>query len=151
MRAVIPSYSPDPAPGWCADFIGIPYVLRGRDRFGADCWGLCWIVLEERFGINAPCMDGVVWDTGSKPQERKAAAQAIIHTATEFFDPVEPGAEQPGDIVVLSLAGHPLHMGAVVAPGWMLHSADDADSALERYDGMVWRKRVSGFYRVRHD
>lgn len=149
VRAVVPSYPPDPPPGWCADFIGIPYRLRGRDRAGCDCWGLCWIVLEERFGINAPCMDGVVWDRDSKPDERRAAALVIASTAEEYFDPVASGSEQPGDIVVLSLAGHPLHMGIVVAPGWMLHSAHDADAALERYDGLIWRKRVGGFYRVR--
>jgi cell wall-associated NlpC family hydrolase len=148
---VIPSYSPDPAPGWCAAFIGIPYLLQGRDRAGCDCWGLCWIVLEEQFGINAPCMDAVAWDTDSKPAERRAAAQIILNTASDYFEPVEAGHERAGDIVVLSLAGHPLHMGIVASPGWMIHSAHDADAALERYDGMVWRKRIDGFYRVCHD
>lgn len=149
MRATVPSYSPDPAPGWVAPYIGIPYELRGRSKDGCDCWGLCWIVLEEQFGINAPCMDGVAWDTDSTPFERRRAAQEIIKTQQEYFDAIPAGYEEAGDILLLSLAGHPLHMGLVVAPGWMLHSAHDADSALERYDGMVWRKRVDGFYRVR--
>lgn len=149
MREVIRSYSPDPAPGWCAAFIGIPYELRGRTREACDCWGLCWIVLEEQFGIKAPSMNSVAWETASTPDERKAAAREIIATQEEFFDAIPAGYEKAGDILLLSIAGNPLHMGIVVAPGWMLHSAHDADSALERYDGMMWRKRVEGFYRVR--
>jgi cell wall-associated NlpC family hydrolase len=149
MRVSLPSYPQRPAPGWCAEFIGLPYELRGRTRAGCDCWGLCWIVLQDQFGINAPCMDGVAWDKDSTPKERRAAAENILATQEDYFGVVEPGSEQPGDIVLLSIAGHPLHMGIVAAPGWMLHSAHDADSALERYDGMIWQKRIEGFYRVR--
>lgn len=149
MRLEIPSYPPVAAPEWVGPYIGVPYKLRGRTREEADCWGICWLVLEEVFGIKAPLLEGLVWDGSSTAADRAETGRVVIMRSQEYCDPVPVGEERAGDIVALSIAGNPLHMGLVVAPGLMLHSAEDADSALERYDGMVWRKRVTGFYRVR--
>ena len=145
----IPAYSRDPAPEWCARFVGIPYELAARQPDLLDCWGLCWKVLIDQFKVDAPSYEGVVWSTKDKGLKRAATGEQIEAFAAADYIPIAPGWEAPGDIILLRIAGHPLHCGIVAAQGWMLHSAEGSDSALERYDEMFWRNRVSGFYRLR--
>lgn len=39
---------------WANDYVGIPYVLNGRDRDGCDCWGILVLVFQEQRGIVLP-------------------------------------------------------------------------------------------------
>ena len=41
-------------PDWVNDYIGLPYVLNGRERRGLDCWGLISLVWREKRGIQIP-------------------------------------------------------------------------------------------------
>ena len=62
--------------------------------------------------------------------------------------PVRIGDEHPGDGVLLRVMGRPIHVGVVVARGWMLHIEKNCDSLIERYaGGSRWERRVLGFYR----
>jgi cell wall-associated NlpC family hydrolase len=145
---ILPAYADVAPPQWCERYVGLPYRMGARGPDAFDCWGLNWLVLAEQFGITAPEAYGVEWDKRDR-DSRVAAAGAIMREADLHFDEVEPGKEHPSDIIVLRIGGHPLHCGVVVTPGWMLHAAEDADTALERYNGTVWRNRVAGFWRVR--
>ena len=139
-------------PSWAAEYIGIPFLERGRDRAGCDCWGLVRLVLAERFGIEMPSYAGdyqTVADHGR-------LADLIDHGRTNIWDEVWspylssvlcPLTTAPGDLVLLRLHGLPIHVGVVAARGWMLHVEAKVDSVLERFDGMEWRNRVFGVYR----
>lgn len=130
-------------PEWASQYVGIPYKTHGRDRLGCDCWGLFMIVWAEQFGIHAPEYEGADWHEGQKPQ-------IIGKDAIEFasrFAPVTPGEERLGDGLLIRMRGHPFHVGVVLAPGWMLHTHEEADSVIENYRTMTWEKRIGGIYR----
>lgn len=129
-------------PEWAAEYVGIPYRTRGRDRSGCDCWGLLALVFRERFGwtIDGPDLE---WKHGDDP----AALGAGVRQYASGFSEVRRGEERVGDGVLLRLRGHPLHVGLVLTPGWMLHTHETADSCIESYDRPTWTNRVLGFYR----
>ncbi len=123
------------APAWAAKFIGIPYAVGGRTHAGLDCYGLVWLVLTEVFGVEPPRYD-------ASSAERFTSAIGESHWVP-VTDP------QPGDVVLLALAGHPAHCGVMLGPGQMLHAVEGVSTCMERTDGTRWAKRVISYYRHR--
>lgn len=148
MGVRLPSYPVVAPPAWCSRYVGLPYEEGARGPAKWDCWGLLWLVLQEQFGVEVPNYEGVGWSR-KDGASRKAADHHFRDEALANWIEIPAGWEQPGDALALSIARRPLHVGIVATPGWMLHSAEDSDAALERYDGMAWRNRVLGFYRHR--
>lgn len=133
-------------PDWVERYIGIPYVESGRDPAadgGLDCWGLLVLIWREQYGVDLPIYDGPHWAKGAD----RAAIAAAIRAEQERYLDVAPGTEREGDGILLRLLGQPLHVGLVVAPGWMIHTHETAAVCVERYDGMAWARRVLGFRR----
>lgn len=132
-------------PDWVAAYVGLPYVPGGRERApGLDCWGLVCLVWRERFGIESPRFEQVWWEAHS---DNAAIAAVIEANKRSRYQEVAPGAEQAGDAILMRMAGYPVHVGLVVAPGVMLHTHRNVDSCVERYAGFPWSRRVLGFYR----
>ena len=153
------------APKWAARYTGIPFLERGRDRAGCDCWGLVRLVLGERFGVDVPSYAG---DYKSVADRRRLAA--LVETARQErwqevsgirkqrsgirsrqACPLIPDPSrllpEPGDVLLLRLRGLPIHVGLFVVPGWMLHTQKATNSVLDRFDGLAWRNQVLGVYR----
>ena len=129
-------------PDWVNAYIGLPFRAHGRDRDGVDCWGLVRLVLADQFGRRLPSYaDGYASVEDAKDIGR------LIRGEMGPWHPVAPGAERPGDVVLMRLMNQPMHVGVVVAAGWMLHIEDGIDACLEPYDGAKWRRRVLGLYR----
>ena len=57
------------------------------------------------------------------------------------------GHERPGDVVLLRVRNHPIHVGMVVEPGRMLHIMAGCDAVIESYNGLEWRHRTLGVFR----
>lgn len=134
-------------PAWVRAYVGLPWADKGRDRRGLDCWGLARLVLAEQYGIALAAWDDTYGSAADPTQTAPVIAQGLA-----LADPwmaVPAGTERAGDGVLLRLAGSPVHLGLVVAPGWMLHAAPGHGVCLERYHGRRWRHRVEGFYRHR--
>jgi cell wall-associated NlpC family hydrolase len=122
-------------------FVGVPWVSGGRDpATGLDCWGLVICAAKACFALQLPDYHGYT------------DAEALEQTAQLFanrdqWQKIPEGAEQPGDVVVLKLAGTPGHAGLLVGYGLMLHTMAGREACLERYRGRAWAQRVEGFYR----
>lgn len=135
-------------PEWCRDYVGVPYVEGGRDVVvdgGLDCWGLVVVVLRQVFGVRVEqAYHGPAWAKlgANHKTMREAIARAML-TAAARYPTVPPGFERAGDMAIFRVAGEPLHVGLVLAPGVMLHTEAAAGaSVIERYDTDRWRTRL---------
>lgn len=139
-------------PDWVEGYVGLPFKERGRAMDGADCYGLVRLVWEREFGIILPAWIDESWaeaENDAAGRKRVAAALATLGYAAGDWIALGAGEEGAGDGVLLRMLGFPIHVGLVVAPGWMLHCERGLDSALERYDSLRWRNRLVGFWRHR--
>jgi len=131
-------------PDWVNAYVGLPFKAHGRDRDGVDCWGLVRLVLADQFGTRLPSYAG-----GYASVEDAEDIGRLIRGEMGPWREIVPGQEQAGDVVLMRLMNQPMHVGVVVAAGWMLHIEDGIDACLEPYDGAKWRRRVLELYR--HD
>lgn len=127
---------------WSAQLVGIPYVRRGRDAAGVDCWGLVRLALAPR-GIDLPLHGDV------DPDDGKAVAALMAEgAASPDWIPVPTPAEF--DVCLFRDGGCDRHVGVVIERGWMLHADRGlGETCLERYDGVRWANKLIGFYRHR--
>ena len=125
------------------EYVGVPFLLGGRDTKGCDCWGLARLVLDKVYGKHLPSYD-VVEDLD--PVE--------IASLVDTFVPLLPlsRVESPGegDIVLMKYMGYCSHIGLAVGDGYVLHS-DPLCRDLSKLDRMTSPRiaaRMEGFYRV---
>jgi murein DD-endopeptidase / murein LD-carboxypeptidase len=126
-----------------SQYVGIPYKFGGSSREGADCWGLVRLVLKEVYGKELPAFE----HNGLTEEE----CGLLVDHAKPLVSAVQVAEPEVGDVAVLKIHGAPCHIGVVIgAEGErnLLHTLKGHDSAIDRYDGPVWRYRLDGFYRV---
>jgi cell wall-associated NlpC family hydrolase len=139
-------------PAWCNRYVGIPFVSRGRDRLGCDCYGLVALVLREQFAIEVPSYANDYPDALEQLEVAWLISNEISRQRWQRLNvplPIdgERSSALPGSVILLRIAGQPWHVGIVVADGWFLHVRPATDSCLERYDSLRWHRRIQGFYR----
>jgi cell wall-associated NlpC family hydrolase len=120
------------------EILRAPYVEGGRDpSVGLDCWGLVRIIYARSFAIDLPSYVGE-YDV----REKKETEKLIFREASHWTHVEYPFR---GDIVLLRILGHPVHVGVFVDPDYMLHTRRGAGVRLESL--RKWRPRIEGFYR----
>jgi cell wall-associated NlpC family hydrolase len=124
------------------DMIGIPYKDRGRNRSGADCWGLACIVLKNFFGIKLPNFNGE-YDS----VEELEGVQRTYMDKKDLFDAIPFDNRAAGDLMVFRIKGMPVHVGVVLDQSFMIHTLPGHHSVRERYQAPAWAKRIEGVYR----
>lgn len=117
-----------------ADFVGIPYLLHGRDRQGADCYGLVSLVYRECLGVILP-----------------EYAYQGTHDAADLIDAerakwVEVPAPQRWAVAVVRATGQPMHCALVVDESRLLHTMAGGSSVVTRFRTPAWLPRIVGYY-----
>lgn len=134
-------------PPWVADYVGLPWKPLGRSRDGLDCYGLVRLVLAECFGLVLPLLQNCGWNGARSPDALQDLAETVAVNLHDGWMPVQRSEARLGDLVLLRLHGRPIHLGIVVGENWFLHVRDGTDSALDRFDSLIWCTRVAGLYR----
>ncbi|KMO39615.1 hypothetical protein [Methylobacterium aquaticum] len=124
-----------------SDYVGIPWLDRGRDLRGCDCWGLHRLVRLIGTGVLLPSHD----DGYAGPADC-AAIQDLIDGGRGRWEPVHAGGD-PFDLVLLY--DQPWHVGTLVRPGLMLHVPEGRTSVIETISTGRYRRRIEGIYRYR--
>lgn len=97
------------------DYVGIPWILGGREKSGADCWGLAVMVLGDVFGVIINRFDG---DKSSGDDLVR-----IIESETSGPDWVLTESPSDGDVCIMKTLGNgrPEHIGVYVG-GMIIHA-----------------------------
>ena len=124
------------------EYIGISFKSCGRDHDGLDCWGLLCLIYKERLDITLASytdeyVNACFYSTISK----------VVNAHIPEWESIKKGTEQPFDVIIFRLRGLPIHIGMVVKSGQMIHVLPKLNTCLERYDTLLWDKRIRGFYR----
>lgn len=125
-------------------FVGLPWLDKGRDRAGVDCWGLLCLVFRELRGIELPSY-AEAYVTSA---DRRALA-VLIAGELDPWEEISAGVEQMFDGVLMREGRFVQHVGIVVVPGMMLHVERGSASVIERYRSGMFAHRVVGFYRFK--
>lgn len=119
--------------------IGTPYIDGGRDRQGADCWGLVCIAYSEYLGITLPSYGEI------SAQDLRAVSREMSAGA-ELWHRVD--APQYLDVVLMKAPGRrvPVHVGLIVGNA-VLHSEKASDAVLVPLSHENIKNRIAGVFR----
>lgn len=127
---------------WVENYIGLPYLDKGRSRDGLDCWGLVWLVYRDHLGIDLPSYDDEYINSA---EQKEIAAIVAREAASALWTRVtEPRAL---DIIWFRRGRLDAHAALWLKPGLMLHMREEDASKAERFDVPEWQSRVTGIYR----
>jgi sulfur carrier protein ThiS len=119
-------------------YIGIPFLEKGRDESGVDCWGLVRLIYKQEYNINLP----------SFVEDYELSDDARIG---ELFAQYKEGwtpLTQPtvGCVVLFRMFGTESHIGIVVDNSHFIHVREGRDSVIESLESAKWSKRIVGYY-----
>jgi len=120
-------------------YIGIPYLEKGRDTAGLDCWGLVRLIYKEVYNIDLPSFqDSYVLEDDERIAE-------LFAQYKEGWQPVE--SPTCGDLVLFRILGVTQHVGVMINNTQFVHVRQNSNSAVESVCNAKWAKRVVGFYK----
>lgn len=121
-------------------YVGIPYLNRGRDRDGLDCWGLVQLWHSEQLGVSVP---DYLWAYTSA-EDHGSVATAINENKVNWL---KVGQPEYGDVLVFRIMGYPIHVGIKLHGDDFLHAFKGTQSCLERLSSLSWSRRLTEVYR----
>src|SRR5690554_2763460 len=122
----------------------IPFEEGGRDWSGCDCWGLVRICYKELFDIALDDYSSIAYTSMSNLAITSTSITEIIQNDFPFVEVEEP---QYGDFVLVNMLGRPVHIGFMLSPDDMLHTAKQTGVAVENIRGDKWNRRIQSFHR----
>lgn len=124
--------------------IAVPFVDKGRSWAGWDCWGAIVLFHQEVLGIRLPSYTEDYSDAGSSVRSRENLRHLITRHLPKW---TSVRHTRPGDVVLLNIAGRPIHVGLALGDGRMLHTERKVGTIIERLSSPMWARRIEGVYR----
>lgn len=123
-------------------YIGIPFVSLGRDKTGADCWGLVRLILEEQYGIMVPTLLDYTDALDNVVVSNVINKQTPLVTGEQLEEPVE------GCIVILRSKGLIGHVGLYIGNNTILHTTKQTGAITESINNRRLKNKIKGYYSV---
>ena len=127
--------------------LGIPFVPKGRDYSGIDCWGIPMLAYRDMLGIELPSFIDDYVDPGDSDASRRVI-QDIILMQKQNWEKVEK--PQALDVVLFRFGDTQTHLGLMVDDKCFLHCERKVNTIIERVGCAKWQNRVEGIYRLKH-
>jgi len=120
------------------NYIGIPFIDRGRSMIGADCWGVVYLFYKHEKNITLPILDSY-----SSTKDTQSISEIIDAEKPSWQAVDEP---EEGDVIVFTVGGFDTHVGVYIGRNRFLHAFKGTDSCIERLDSPTWKNRINGYY-----
>lgn len=117
----------------------VPFVEKGRDYSGWDCWGLVYCAYWD---INFTALPEYL-DYGSTKDYQQL--HAIIEGAKCFWAPSD--VVRPMDVALFRISKFQTHVALMTDKRNALHAEQKLGTFIEPIDAAIWRKRLEGIYR----
>ena len=133
---------------WLDKYLHIPFVDRGRDEAGCDCWGLVCLVLKDA-GVDVPTFEQTSFVDGEGvcrhiDEEIGEGCWDIVDGPPKIFDvAIMLGRTITSNGPVLL----PCHIGIVPADNKLLHTERGKNSVLIDLNNPTVKNRIVGMYR----
>lgn len=125
------------------DLIGVPFVNRGRDLNGLDCYGLVKEVFK-RYGYNVPEYDALYTN-----YDDMCRINEIIQGNIKNY-PWKEIAEPKVPCLIAIRFGSPdgmvNHTGVYIGGGRFIHTRERIGVNIDRISSPAWRRVIVGFY-----
>jgi len=124
-------------------YIGIPFVDRGRNMTGCDCWGLFRLVYRELKGIELP---EYLLSSCHALNELSPA----VEESRQVWEPIK----EPESMCLIAFSigtfvtGLVTHIGTYIGANKFLHTiAKKKMSQIERLSHPFYQRKIEGFYK----
>ncbi len=123
----------------CSEFVGIPYrEPQDGDAPGLHCWELVEKAMRELFHVKPPAIEFTNTYQQSAP---------VFIDRLRYWRRIDWDDRKAGDLIVLRIAGDPVHCGILVNRDDMLHTMKGHNSCIEPVLSKRWASRLYGVYR----
>lgn len=121
-------------------YVGIPFMSKGRDRNGIDCWGLVRLFYIEKFEIKLEANA----DISASEVVRIAERMAEQRDERPWIKVDNP---RYGDVVSMRRGRHVCHVGVMLNTTDMLHILKQTDSLIQPIYAPAIKGRIVSFHR----
>lgn len=121
-----------------SEYVGIPYRDPRAAAPGLHCWELVELVMREVFHMKPPAIEFSARPKDSGP---------VFMDRLRYWRFIPFDQRRAADLIVLRIAGEPVHCGILTSRDFMLHTMAGRNACLEPVLGSRWEKRIHGVYR----
>lgn len=128
---------------WYDCYVGVPFVDRGREIDGFDCWGLVRHAYSKHLNIELPSYGDV-----SASDLRRVSRSMTDGDSINTWHPVS-GNLKPFDIVAMTLYTTKLtaHVGLMIDSRRLIHTELSSHTCIVDRDHLTVIRRIVGFRR----
>lgn len=128
---------------WWNEYVGIPFLEKGRTRAGVDCWGLPCVVFAEKKNIILPSYLELYEST--KYENCQQLKDLIFKERQSKWHEVDK--PQEFDFALIKKGGVPMHVGLVTKKNFVLHSEVGVGVANEDTTRLHWKNKIEAYFR----